>query len=624
MALGEMSGADVEAEYVVERIVGSKLINGVVYYHLKWKGFPNSENTWEPVTNLECEELIADFEQQQLQSSPGPAEGETSFPDKRHKRKRRAAAKTCLDFLHKPALVVDADFTAEAIVDHKMVDGVLFFLVKWEDYGPDENTWEPADNLDCKAIMAAYCEQFPEVLEDLKRHEKDSNVADLRGKAVKKENIEKSVPVSMAENNLEKTPKSIPVVHLECMLYYRFYVMDPEVDRDADDEQDVEESVVSPVAENGVSGDAQKDSPDSPPPDENSEESPVEAETPAATENKEEEKNEDYVVEKVVGRKELNGVVHYFLKWKGYPNSKNTWEPVTNLDCKDLIEEFEEKRSRDDSRVRRRPAEAKTTAKVDFSRLLTSERPSRGKRSNPEPVKTSPRATKAPRKEKKKEEPEEEEEEEAVNDYEVEKILKHKIERGKLSFYIKWKNYGAEDNTWEPMGNLDCKKIINEYARKFPDVQTLLRGGKLEPPRAAPKVDRKSDPIPKPLKERSARASRKSLSNGDSQWEASVEDFHTFSSAPTVKKSGRGSTTSRGIRRPAKFDSENEEESWGFDRGLQALEVVAATETRGNIKYFVRWKGSEDVDIIPNSVCREKIPELVMDFLEKQINWNSV
>lgn len=31
-------------------------------YHIKWEGFDSSENTWEPVGNLDCAELIEQFE----------------------------------------------------------------------------------------------------------------------------------------------------------------------------------------------------------------------------------------------------------------------------------------------------------------------------------------------------------------------------------------------------------------------------------------------------------------------------------------------------------------------------------------------------------------------------------
>ena len=66
-------GEGEDAEYEVEKIVDKRIQNGQVEYLLKWKGYPNEDNTWEPKDSLQCEELINDYEERKAKENTAPS-----------------------------------------------------------------------------------------------------------------------------------------------------------------------------------------------------------------------------------------------------------------------------------------------------------------------------------------------------------------------------------------------------------------------------------------------------------------------------------------------------------------------------------------------------------------------
>jgi len=60
-----------------------------------------------------------------------------------------------------------------------------------------------------------------------------------------------------------------------------------------------------------------------------------------AEDEQEDEQDETFQVEKILSSKTVKGKTEYLVKWQGYDDSWNTWEPKENLDnCQTLLSQF--------------------------------------------------------------------------------------------------------------------------------------------------------------------------------------------------------------------------------------------------------------------------------------------
>ncbi|KAJ2947551.1 hypothetical protein O0L34_g17340 [Tuta absoluta] len=120
-------------EFSVEKILDRRIKNGKVEFLLKWKGFPDEDNTWEPEDNLDCPELISAYEEARLKrETAAAAVPSIEVEEVPRKRGRRATKKKLeLQEIEKPR-GLSRGLPPEKILAGQLFHGTLYFLVKWQ------------------------------------------------------------------------------------------------------------------------------------------------------------------------------------------------------------------------------------------------------------------------------------------------------------------------------------------------------------------------------------------------------------------------------------------------------------------------------------------------------------
>ncbi|KAL0271804.1 UNVERIFIED_CONTAM: hypothetical protein PYX00_008789 [Menopon gallinae] len=155
--------------------------------------------------------------------------------------------------------------------------------------------------------------------------------------------------------------------------------------------------------------------------------------------------------------------------------------------------------------------------------------------------------------------------EQPEEEYSVEKVLDRRVRNGRVEYLLKWKGYTHDDNTWEPEENLDCPDLISEFEE-----------------------NRKK-------KEASKKDSKKRKSTHEDKKPAPSKRKH-------VEEDGKPR---------------------GFDRNLEPEKIIGATDSSGELMFLMKWKGTDEADLVPARQANTKCPQIVIAFYEERLTWHT-
>lgn len=145
----------------------------------------------------------------------------------------------------------------------------------------------------------------------------------------------------------------------------------------------------------------------------------------------------------------------------------------------------------------------------------------------------------------------------------VEKLLNWHVVNGKVEYFLKWKGFTDADSTWEPEENFDCPELIEAFLN-------LQKAGK-------EKYGTKRKPVP------------------DSE-----------------------SDDSKSKKRRDAADKPR-----GFARGLDPEGIIGATDSSRKLMFLMKWKNSDEADLVLAKEANIKYPQIVIAFYEERITWHS-
>ena len=431
---------DFQNNFRVEKIIDmreSALNRGVswskIEYLVKWRGFEEKYNTWEPLEVLSCHKLIKDFKKNSKQPT-----GQRKKPQD-ESRQQSSGSRRSNKELNELGEMSETNFTeknsdrdsnhteediVQKIVNTRVVAQKHEYLIKWKGLDSDHNTWKMTEDLNCWDLIRAY-QRFWTVEKIL-----DKRVREIKKNVSRCSFVEYLVKWKGYEDYLATWE---PLDLLSCIEQIQKF-----------EKTHTRGGSTKLVEKNEVTDEANSIS------DEKNLRS-----------KRKRKGNETYNVEKIKAKRITDdGDIEYLIKWRSFEDSfceheyqpvmGTTWEPLVNLNCSQMIKQFESEhpaRWNDVSKVNSTSPKYKMRRKqqIIHTGSGSSINSSSDEGNNKDEIQTY-----------------------FEDEYAVEAILDRRaISINNVEYLVKWKNYEEKDSTWEPAENLYCFNLIKRFLLNY-------------------------------------------------------------------------------------------------------------------------------------------------------------
>jgi len=189
-------------------------------------------------------------------------------------------------------------------------------------------------------------------------------------------------------------------------------------------------------------------------------------------------------------------------------------------------------------------------------------------------------------------------------DYVVEKILNRRVKGGRVEYFLKWKGFSHNDNTWEPEDNLNCHELIKAYEEQRQEKEA--------------KEGKKKDEEPSSSQKKKTSGSKRKVNDSDD------ESVQSEKSSKTAKSNKKAS-----IKKKEDSDEEEAVEvkknsgGNGFQLGYSPEKILGASDSTGQLMFLVQWKNVDKAELVPAKEANVKCPQLVIAFYEERLTWHS-